>query len=289
MKYYSPTNLDEIIVLLDKTREEGAVILAGGTDVVPKIISAPERSGFYDRPSKAPKGKSIIYIGNAGLNYIREEGNDIVIGAGTTMTAFLENDLSKKLPVLCDAINNLAGLTIRNVATIGGNIINASPACDTVPALIALEAKVVIKGLSGERTERIEDIFVDPGATNLSNVEVLKEIVVSVPAGKGEFIKLGRRKAETLAVVNCAAQAVMDAGKCEKIRIAIGSVAPTPLRLVEIEKMIEGNAVTDELIESAAKKVKNFISPIDDNRSTAAYREQMAEVIIKRAIQAVCQ
>ncbi|WP_297211973.1 FAD binding domain-containing protein [uncultured Flavonifractor sp.] len=289
MKYYAPTSLAQALELLENLSGEKNVLLAGGTDIVPKMKSNPARSGWYDKYDASATDFNMIYLGNLGLSYITcDEKGDLHIGALTTMSDILASSLADKVPVLKQALSQLAGLTIRNMATIGGNAMNASPAADSVPALIALGAVAVFAGKSGQRAEPVEQIFQGPGKTDIRPGEILTEFIIPKPAGKGSFEKLGRRKGETLSVVNGAAQADMSGTHCNCIRIAIGSVAPTPLRLEKIEKMLEGKDVTEELIAQAAEAVADEISPIDDIRGSAEYRKKVAKVVVKRVVAGAC-
>ena len=290
MKYYDPKSFEEALELLDsqKQKREALVILAGGTDVVPKLNTRPERSGYFDKPLVSMEERSILYLGDAGLKYIRDEGSAITIGAMTTMTEILESKEIRRIPVLKEALQEMAGITIRNAATIGGNIMNASPAADSVPALIVLGARAVLASVSGQREVPVEQLFTGPGSTDTRENEMLKEVIIPVGEGRGSFLKFGRRKAESLSIVNGAAYAEMEAGICRKAVLAIGAAAPRPLRLTSVEQMLEGADINDALIEQAAKAAADAVSPIDDKRASAAYRKQLAEVLVKRTLTKVC-
>lgn len=231
----------------------------------------------------------MIYLGNLGLSYVTsDDGGALHIGALTTMSDILADPIADKIPVLKEALRHLAGLTIRNVATIGGNTMNASPAADSIPALIALGALAVFTGKAGQRTVALEKVFTGPGKTDIQRGEILTELIIPKPAGKGKFEKLGRRKAETLSIVNGAAQADMTGTHCNSIRIAVGAVAATPLRLEKIEKMLDGKDVTESLIDQAAEAAVNEISPIDDIRGSAEYRKKVTRVVVKRVVAGAC-
>ena len=289
MKYYAPTNLENALDLLEKLSSEKNVLLAGGTDIVTKLKSNPARSGWYDKYDASVKDFNMIYLGNLGLSYVTsDDGGALHIGALTTMSDILADPIADKIPVLKEALRHLAGLTIRNVATIGGNTMNASPAADSIPALIALGALAVFTGKAGQRTVALEKVFTGPGKTDIQRGEILTELIIPKPAGKGKFEKLGRRKAETLSIVNGAAQADMTGTHCNSIRIAVGAVAATPLRLEKIEKMLEGKDVTESLIDQAAEAAVNEISPIDDIRGSAEYRKKVTRVVVKRVVAGAC-
>ena len=284
MLYCNPKSIGEALELLKSYKGKDVVVLAGGTDVVPKLNARPEMSGYFDGELTNLDEKVIVYLGDLDLKYIKDEGDNIVIGAMTTMTEILESEVIDKVAVMKEAISQMAGITIRNVATIGGNIMNASPAADSVPALIASGAKAVFIGPDGEREEELYKIFTGPGKTNKHDEEILKEIIVPVNPGKAKFIKFGRRKAESLSIVNGAVYAEMDGNAVKDIRIAIGSVAPTPLRLTEVEDIIIGKEVTDDVLNEAVEKAASIVKPITDKRGSGEYRTKLVKVLIKRAV-----
>ena len=177
MKYYAPTNLENALDLLEKLSGEKNVLLAGGTDIVPKLKSNPARSGWYDKYDASVKDFNMIYLGNLGLSYVTsDDGGALHIGALTTMSDILADPIADKIPVLKEALRHLAGLTIRNVATIGGNTMNASPAADSIPALIALGALAVFTGKAGQRTVALEKVFTGPGKTDIQRGEILASL-----------------------------------------------------------------------------------------------------------------
>lgn len=292
MKFYAPKVLDEALALLQELKDETVVLLAGGTDLVAKMNTVPEKSGWIgnDGAKDPARKKHVVFLGNLDLSYIKEQDNEIHIGACTTLSDLLGSPIiSEKLPLLKKAVSEIAGITIRNVATLGGNVMNASPAADSIPALTALDSRLVLLDAEGERTVPITGFFKGPGVTDIKKTEILKELIVPECSGRTEFIKFGRRKAETLSIVNGAARIVLDGGKCTEARLVLGAVAATPLRLFPIEEMLAGQTVTAELIERVAANVPNSITPIDDVRSTAAYRRQLAGVLAERVLKTACQ
>ena len=289
MFYHNPKSISEALELLDSYKDKDLVILAGGTDVVPKMNTRPEKSGYFDADLVDLDNRIMVYLGDAGLKYIKDEGDQIVIGSMTTMTEILESDVVDKVPVLKEAISQLAGLTIRNSATIGGNIMNASPAADSVPALIVMDAKAVLASAGGERVVDLYQLFEGPGKTCASPGELLKEIIVPVKPGKASFIKFGRRNGESLSVVNGAAYAEFDGGVCKNAVVALGSVAPTPLRAEAVEAAVNGKELTDEVLAEAADIAAGLAKPIDDKRGSGAYRTKLVKVLVKRALTNVSQ
>jgi len=270
--YFAPTGAEEALSLLSQYREK-AVILAGGTDLVPKI-------NYYETIPEV-----LVFLGNTGMDYIRQSQGGLSIGAATT-TADIANDplVAKSSAILAEAAWQTGCDATRNSATIGGNLANASPAADLATPLLALDADVVIKSASGERVLPIKDFFVDRCETTIKPGELLAEIRIPPVAGKTVFLKLGRRQAMTLSVVNVAARLEMNGSKCTAARIAIGSMAPTPLRCAKAEAMLEGKDVNEKLIADCAAQAISETSPIDDQRASAWYRRQAGTALVKQAL-----
>jgi carbon-monoxide dehydrogenase medium subunit len=178
----------------------------------------------------------------------------------------------------------MAGVSIRNIATIGGNLCNASPAADTSTPLLALDAELTVLSRHGRRVIPIVDFFTGPGKTVLSSEEVLTQISIAVVPRAYTFIKIGQRKTETLAIISTAVSLIMADTICLQARIALGSVAPRPLRCPKAEEALIGQAITLDLCTRSARIAAEYASPIDDGRATAWYRRRMAPVLVKRAL-----
>ncbi len=282
--YEAPESLDELLGLLQGLNDEEVKLLAGGTDFVPKLSKELD-----EIPKEQKPPLHIIYMGNTGNNEIKEDSDNVYIGALVTLTEIEESNLIKQhLPVLIQAMEETAGHTVRNVATIGGNIMNASPAADSITPLLVLDAQFVLAGIDGSRTIAAKDFFTGPGSTVIDDKEVLTTIIIKKGKGKAAFKKLGRRKAETLSVVNAAAYIEMDNGICKAARLALGAVAPTAVRCYQTESKLVGKPVKPELIKEICSGVVEEINPIDDIRATAWYRKQVAPVMLERAINQAC-
>ena len=280
-EYHAPESFER---LFDLASAEGAEVrfLAGGTDLTPRISA--ERNQI-PRDKKPPL--RILYLGALGLDGVTDEGERVTIGALYTLSSLLENAAVKaKLPALREALAEMAGVSVRNTATLGGNIMNASPAADSVPALLVLDAECTLRSASGERRVALSDFFTGPGKTAAKPGEVL--VSVSAKAGRGgsSFKKLGRRKAETLSVVNAAAYVELQDGVCQAARVAVGSAAPTVVRCADAERALVGKRIGDDSIREASALVAKAISPIDDIRSSAWYRSRVAPTMAARAISA---
>lgn len=280
-EYLAPNTLGEVFQAAAANGDKEVKLVAGCTDFMPRLNKELNQIPTGEKPDML-----IVSLTKLGLDKIEDCGDSVKIGACCILNDLADNALiQKEFPVLCQAIAEIAGLTVRNTATLGGNIVNASPAADSVPALVALDAKFIVEGAAGVKEYEAEKFFVGPGKTVLEAGEVLTAIVIGKKAGKGCFKKLGRRKAETLSTVNAAAYVEAEGGVCKAVRVAIGAVAPTVVRCTEVEAALIGKELTAENIAAAAEKVLGQISPIDDIRASAWYRNKIAPVMVKRAIE----
>jgi carbon-monoxide dehydrogenase medium subunit len=274
--YLAPTTLDEALSLLAQYKSKARVI-AGGTDLVPKLKR---------REVKAPE-YVIDLKGIPGLDKIRQDTGGLSLGALVTIGVVESSPLiQQKFAILAQAAQSMASPQVRNRGTIAGNICNAVPSADSAPALLTLGARLKLISRKGERTINIEDFFTGPNRTALTDEEILLEIKIPdmPPKSKGVYLKLSPRRAMDLAIVGAAVVVVPEDGICKDIRIALGAVAPTPLRTMKAETVLKGQKFNDNLIEKAAKAAAAETSPIDDHRASAEYRRDMIEVLVKRAI-----
>jgi CO/xanthine dehydrogenase FAD-binding subunit len=271
-KYFAPAGVEEAVRILAEWGEKGT-LLAGGTDLVPKI-------NYYElRP------EALIFLGGLGLDYVKESGGGLAIGAATTTARLAEDAMvAEKAGALAEAARLSGSDAIRNSATIGGNLANASPAADLATPLLVMDAEVLIKGSDGDRVLPLKEFFRGPGQTALKPQELLVEIRIPAFKGKTAFKKLGRRKAMTLSVVNVAVRLDGNRKKCNEARIALGSMGPTPMRCEKAETMLQGKALDRELIKACAAQAVNETSPIDDQRATAWYRKQAGAALVAQAL-----
>jgi len=274
-EYFRPKNLEETLNLLDKYGEQ-AKLLAGGTDLIVKM------------KDRVIEPKYIIDLSNLKeLRFISKENSVIKVGALTTLREIETSPIIRKhVHVLSHAVEKMASWQIRNLGTIGGNLCNASPAADTAPPLLILEAKLKLNSSEGERIVPVEQFFTGPGETILKNNELLTEIQIPVVPDNSSavFLKLGRRVAHTLSIVSVATLAIVEDGVFKDVRIALGSVAPTPIRARKTENKFRGLPATEDVIEENCSCVVQDISPISDVRASAEYRKEMSIVLTKRAL-----
>lgn len=270
--YFAASTLNETLKLLGQYGKK-AVILAGGTDLVPRINTYGLKPGV------------LIYVGKLGLDYIREEKGRLVIGAATPMAKIAGSRLlAKKAAALSEAAGLAGTVAVRTAGTIGGNLANASPAADLATPLLAMDADLSLASQKKKRTVALKDFFKGPGQTVLQPGEMIKEISFPIPKGKTAYVKLGRRKALTLSVVNAAVRLDLNRNKCREARIALGSVAPTPLRCLQAEGMLQGRELNADLIRRCASEALAASSPIDDQRATAWYRKKAGVAVVAKAL-----
>jgi CO/xanthine dehydrogenase FAD-binding subunit len=223
-----------------------------------------------------------------GLQGIRREDGHIVVGARTTIKEMRRNSLLADLcPVIIEAANFFANPLVRNRATVGGNLADASPAADMAPPLLVLGAEVELLSKEGTRRLPLDEFFLAPCETARRPDEIVAFLRWPVPAdgSGGSFQKLGLRRADTISVVSAAAMIERDeAGLCREARIALGAVAPTPIRARQAEELLRGQQLTPELAAEAGRVAAGEASPIDDLRGSAGYRRRMVEVLVRRAL-----
>jgi len=276
--YLEPKTVDEALSLLAQYRGRAKVI-AGGTDLVPKLkrreIEAPDYL--------------IDLKGIPDLDYIKyDEVGGLSLGPLVTIHAAETSPIvQERFGVLHQAVESMACRQVRNRGTIAGNLCNAVPSADTAPALLALEASLRLASQKGERIVNVEDFFTGPSETLLADEEILLEIhVPNLPAhSRGTYLKLTPRTSMDLALVGVAAVVVAEVGMCSDIRIALGAVAPTPIRARQAEDIVRGQKLSAEVIEKAAQIAGGECYPISDHRASQEYRCHMVEVLTKRAIQ----
>ena len=271
--YYQPKSLDEAVQLKISTPE--SLYISGGTDLVVRL-----KKGEL-RPQALISLRSI-----PGLSEI-ENGRIIRIGAMTTISDLHKNMLLQdKFPVLVQAANALGSVQIRNVATIGGNLCNGSPAADMALPLLVLEAKIRLQSAQKSRKLPLDKFFQGPGKTDLAPGEILTDILLETPGMNTRmiFLKKGRTKMD-LAVASVAVLIRTEGPRCLKARVAVGSVAPTPLRLIEVEALLEGVTLTRKRMTEAQLLASQYVSPITDVRSTAGYRRHLVGVLVKQALE----
>jgi len=278
-EYHAPASVEEAVRLLGELGP-GALPLAGGTDLLVKM------------KQRAVAPAHIVNLkGLPGLTGVEEGPEGIRIGTLTRLRDLERSGLvAERLPLLRETVEAMASVQIRNMATIGGNVCNASPAADAAVALITLGAEAQIAGSGGVRTIPLRDFFKGPGATDLRGGEFLTSLLVPRQReGAGwAFLKLGRTSLD-LATVNVAATLQLDGDTVTDCSITLGAVAPTPLRVASTEEFLVGRRVTSEAFREAAGICCSAIRPISDVRASAEYRTAVARALVFEALTKACE
>lgn len=276
MDYFTPRTVEEAVDIL-RDNERG-VVFAGGTDLMVKRYDAIDEI------------EAIIDISRIHeLKGIREEKCFFSVGALVTHQELVTHEsIGRSVRYLSHAAEEIGSPQIRHRGTIGGNIVNASPAADLIPPLSVLNAELVLFSEKGERKIPLRDFFTGPGNSRIAKDELLTQILFPVPSpgSAGCFIKLGRRKALSIAVAGIAAYVETDEEnrRIQEIRLSLSSVAPYSLRPKKTEEVLRGKALERLPIEEAVRTVKEEVKPIDDIRATAAYRKEMCGTILEKAL-----
>ena len=276
--YRAPRSLEEAAEIL---RAGNVTVLAGGTDVMPQTQAGRLRlQPVLMNVRRVPE-----------LRGIAEEGGLVRIGALVTITELLESELVReRLNLLWQACDHFASDQIRNAATVGGNLCNASPAGDTLVPLLALEARAVLaakpNGALQLRRVPLQQFFLAPGRTCRAPSEILAAVEVPLPpAGfAGEFYKHGTRPGLDIAAIAIAAGACRDGDVLRDVRVAFGAVAPTPIRAPRTEAALEGRAPDEATLEAAAAAALAEIHPISDLRASDWYRRELIHNMLKRLL-----
>ena len=282
--YVKASTPEEVIRLLDQ-HGNTAKLLMGGTDLFPAL-----RDGIF-RPQVVIDVKQLPGMHDICFDTI--EG--LTIGAAVTMNELARHpDVRLHYPLLAEAASTVASYQIRNRATVGGNLCNASPCADTSPAMLVLEAELILYGPDGQRSVLAGEFFLGPGQTVLQTVELLLAIrFPRLPAdgwhSAARYLKLGRCKSGDLALVGVAVLGLMPNSGYEgnsgcEFRIGLGSVAPTPLRASEAERLLASGPPSREAFAHAAEKAMDAASPITDVRGSAAYQKAMVQTLTFRGL-----
>jgi len=273
--YKTPNTIEEAIELLWQAGGK-AKIIAGGTDLVIGLRNGDLSPQFI---------VDITRIED--LRKIEEKNGMVSIGAAITHSEIASSSLVKKYgKVLSDAASEIGSPQIRNMGTIGGNIINASPAADTIPPLMVLNAMGRVVSKEGEREVPLDQLFKGPYETNLKPHELLVQITFQKlpPETKSSFVRLARRNAMAIARMNVAIILQIGKNRIEDVRIAVGSVTPTPQRMSEAETFLKGKSPDEESLEKASLKVSEAMVRQSGIRASTAYKRPVVEALFMRAM-----
>lgn len=279
--YIRPKSYQQVSELLHQQSEDVRPFM-GGTDLFVQMrdqIIAPK---ILVDVKLLPGMISIEYDHEVGLH----------LGAAVNLNAIAKHpEVIEYYPLLVEAANSVASYQLRNRATIGGNLCNASPAADMAPSLLILEAKLIAVGLNGERVIPVNEFFRAPGENALERGELLKRIEIKPPPEGwfGKYLKLGRNAEGDLAIAGVAVLGFPDqtAESGYRFRIALSSVAPTPIRALKAEEILTQGQISEESIEAAAIASRDACQPIDDVRASGNYRKAMVEMLTRRGLEEI--
>ncbi len=275
-EYHAPDTLTDTCMLL-AALGDNVKVLGGGTDILHRMKLGHIAPLHLVSLKKLTELREIRY----------EAGHGIVIGALASHNDICNSDLFQKHYLSVSmAAHSMANNQVRNIGTIGGNIVNASPLADLPPILMALAATVKLVGADGERIVSLDDFFTGPGKSVIARDEVLTEIVIPDQATTGStYIKFGLRKSGSLGVVSVAGAITVQDSVIRDARIVLSAVAPVPMRAKNAEALLKDKTVSADLLEQAASLAAAESRPISDLRGSAEYRRELVRVLTKRVLQ----
>ncbi len=279
LDYQRPNTLAD--ALRAKADAPTARFIAGGTDVMVRL-----REGRLKPPALISlRGVSEL----SGITPPSTDAPHTRVGAAVTVRDLLDDEATcSRYPALAEAARRLGSPQVRNAATVGGNLCNASPCADLAPPLLVYGAHVVIRGLDDAREVPLHEFFVQPGETRVGPTEIVSEIVIPTPAATTGacFHKMGR-VAMDIAIASVAVLVEFDGTRCTRARLAAGSVGPRPMRLHAAEAALEGRELSAETIEAACRAAEAEVSPISDVRGSERYRRRVVAAFTKRGLEAL--
>ncbi|WP_300459126.1 xanthine dehydrogenase family protein subunit M [Desulfobacula sp.] len=282
-EFYEPTSIQEAIDLKKKYRGK-AKLMAGGTDL---LVHLKKKLVTADHLISLAKIKE--------LSQVQQAGDTLKIGTCVTMSQLSKSAvIQEKFGAIKTASDNLGTHLIRNRATLGGNVCNASPAGEALPSLIVYQAQVRLQGPEGKRKIPVESFFKGPGKTDIHEGEILVGFQLPLPEKNygAHYLQLGKRKSSEINVVNVAAFVEINPADqtVKTARIALGSVAATPIRSFHAEDVLTNKAPGEAVFYEAGEAARHKdCQPIDDFRGTAAYRRAMIGVLTKRTLETACK
>jgi len=274
-EHYAPDSVEELLELLKS--KPNAKLIAGGTDL---LLQMKEGTA---QPETVVSLKNVEELGGFSVSK-----NGYRLGTGMTLRRITRsNELTQNFPGLIYAAGVVASEQIRSLATLGGNICNASPSADMVPPLIALDAVVQLVSSQSQRELPLSEFFKGPGESVLKGGEILHSIFLPQPSGSMIYSKHAPRKYMDLAVVGVAVRLAKKHGKINEARVALGAVGPVPFRAEKTEALLAGQTLTTELMREAGEMAAGECVPIDDIRGSAWYRKRMVKVHVRRNLEAL--
>jgi CO/xanthine dehydrogenase FAD-binding subunit len=274
LSFAAPTSVDEAVKILAGASGM-AKVLAGGTDLLVQLRSGRMKPDLIVDTKRIP-----------GMIGIREEGNQFVIGASTPgVVVYEDKALTQAWPGIVEGLDLIGSEQIQGRASLAGNLCNASPAADSVPAMIAARATCVIAGPTGKREAPVEAIVTGPGRTSLAKGEFIVEFHIPKPKPhqSDAYLRFIPRTEMDIAVVGCAVNVTLDSGVCTDARVVLGAVAPTQIICEESAKALIGHRLDDPTLAALDATAGRACNPISDKRGTIEYRIKVAGVLARRA------
>ena len=274
-EYLTPSNISDAVALLQKHGDE-AKILAGGHSLIPAM-----------RLRLAEPGYLIDISGIGGLDYIQEESGQLRIGAMTCEAALEESEIvQRKFPLLLDTTKMIADPSVRNMATVGGNLAHGDPANDHPATMLALRASVIAEGPNGTREIKIDNFFPDFFTTALSEDEILTEIRIPTPpsASGGAYLKIERKVGDYAAAAVACQLNIDSSGSIENIGLGLTNVGSTPIRALSAEELLKGKKPDENMLAEAGRLAAADSEPMEDLRGSAEYKIALVNELTQRAI-----
>lgn len=275
--FSAPSTLAEAVTLV----AGGAQPLAGGTDLIVQMREGRRAVGHVADLKRVPELTAIDATPDGGVR----------IGAAVSVTAMAAHPALLPYPALVESGRMIGSWQVQNRASVGGNVCNAAPSADAVPALICLGGRALIVSASGARETPIETLFERPGRTRLAPGELLQAIVLPPVAARSaaKYLRFTPRREMDIAVAGAGAWLRLDEnGAIAETRLALASVAPTPVRAPEAERRLVGEKPSAALFDAAGREAAQHVQPISDTRGSAAYRRELVRVLVRRALAGAC-
>ena len=278
MDYVRPKSITEVFDVIDPAVPTKHQVYAGGTDLLLKLKS---------REIKAPAAV-IDLKGISDLDYVEWDAQQgLRIGAIATLASVIQSAVvNERFPALAQGVKLMASDQIQNRGTVVGNVCNAVPSANSIPALLVHDAQVVCVSRSGERVLPLKEFFRGPGEVALQPSELVKEIILPPPQRRerNTYLKLAPRGRMDLAVVGAAASLVVEDGITRMARIGLGSAAPVPVHATEAEQALVGRRIDRKIIDEAARLAAEHSHTRSSHRASGKYRRMMIEVLVRRAL-----
>ncbi len=281
-EYYEPATLAEACQMLSELGG-GVRLIAGGTDLVVNMR----------RRTLAPE--HVVSLGRIKeLCVMNLSGPTFTIGACCTVASLAESShVASEFHALCEGALSLGSPLVRNLATVGGNLVTARPAADLPPPLMACGGSVTLHSSQEQRVVPLDQFFLGPGRTAMKPAEILVSVMVEIPPAfsGSSYIKLGTRRALEISIVSVASFLALErpGGRVQSARIVLGAVAPVPMRAGDAERILIGETPTRSLFAKAGETAAGESQPIDDHRGSAEYRRDMVSVLTQKTLQAALE